>query len=596
MKSCLKSPSPPYSPYPSAPPSPGERPQLQKTVSFCADDDLEEVFEVDEWDRSPAPVTPKLSYEDVLELKQLRLSLPRPAPPPTYRQPFTTSLPTAYTAAASSSRPFPVSRFAAQPSHTPSKWKNRGTTRLPCANLDADILPYLDAVPIRLLPLLDTPPEPEPPSPELLAESEPISRLDSPSPQPTLSPPPQPSPVQTPPAPPSAPPPSLPSPLSPSNSLSPSPVSSPSTPTATSPPPVRRLPSFSFIPLLPVQPASPPPPPPEPVRLTVSQKRMNMTFLPLVAPPSPPSALPPSLPEPHPEPASETDGAMEPESELAPTPTLAPIPEPSPSPPALASALSTTSAASGSDSPLDVSPDGETDESEDYNDLPARALSPTDLSTPALSSASESDTDEHDGDTDADQDGDEARAHGRSHGFGGHAHPALAEYEYFAARLTSSSAGQTPPLSSIYPEVDVGHYGAPEEADAAASVGAGLGMNLGLGRLPLGMRMQMQAPASMALKKMKLAALPSPALAPPSPFSLYPSSPGVGGSPFVPRELREMVTVGERNAVALEKTSVIVPPDMDGGDAWALEAEIEGLTVVEGIGEGEGEREGERTR
>ncbi|KAI0955356.1 hypothetical protein AcW1_006963 [Taiwanofungus camphoratus] len=68
---------------------------MQKRVSFCEEEALEEVHEADEWDRSPAPVTPRLSYQDVLELKQLRLCLPRTAPCPTPRQPFTTSLPPA---------------------------------------------------------------------------------------------------------------------------------------------------------------------------------------------------------------------------------------------------------------------------------------------------------------------------------------------------------------------------------------------------------------------------------------------------------------------------------------------------------------------
>ncbi|OBZ73575.1 hypothetical protein A0H81_05998 [Grifola frondosa] len=50
--------------------------------SWCAEDgiilrgdELEEVFVADEWDRTPAPATPKLSYQDILELKQLRISL-----------------------------------------------------------------------------------------------------------------------------------------------------------------------------------------------------------------------------------------------------------------------------------------------------------------------------------------------------------------------------------------------------------------------------------------------------------------------------------------------------------------------------------------
>ncbi|KAH9839973.1 uncharacterized protein C8Q71DRAFT_471301 [Rhodofomes roseus] len=565
MKSCLKSPTPPLSPYPSAPPTPGEcPPRLQKTVSFCEDDELEEVFEVDEWDRSPAPVTPRLSYDDVLELKRLRLTLPRPAPPPTSRQPYTTSSPTAYTAAAS--RPFPLSRFASQPSQTPSKWKNRGTTPDP-GYFDADILPYLDAVPIRLLPLLDTPAAPEPPSPQLLAEAEPIARADPPSQlHPTSSPPPQPSPAQTPPSPPSAPsPPSLsisPPPLQiPSSSPSTPPAalpSSPSTPTATpasSRPPPRRLPTFSFLPLLPVQRAAPSPPS-EPVRPPAPpQRRINMTFLPLVAPPSPPSVPPQSLPEPtpHPEPEQEPEADLEPE--LAPTPTLAPIREPSPPEPGLA-----PPSAAGPESPIEGSPNGGAEEStdEEYNDLPARALSPTDLSTPALSSASESDTDEHDGDTDADADDD--GHHGR--GLGGHAHPALAQYEYFAARLQPSGAGQTPPLSSIYPEVQL------EEA------GAGLGLGVGLGRLPFAM----QGPVGMAaLKKVQIAALPSPALAPPSPFSLYPPSPGVGGggSPFVPREFRE---VGERSALVMPKRELRGLVD---GHVKALEVEIGRLAVAE---------------
>ena len=33
---------------------------LRKSVSFCQD---EEYFEADDWDRTPAPVAPKLSYQ-----------------------------------------------------------------------------------------------------------------------------------------------------------------------------------------------------------------------------------------------------------------------------------------------------------------------------------------------------------------------------------------------------------------------------------------------------------------------------------------------------------------------------------------------------
>ena len=77
LKSCLKI-TPPITPDLSAAPSPCDSgrtsPSMasecgsagsgcRKTVSFCSDDVLEEVFFVDEWDRTPAAVTPKLTYQ-----------------------------------------------------------------------------------------------------------------------------------------------------------------------------------------------------------------------------------------------------------------------------------------------------------------------------------------------------------------------------------------------------------------------------------------------------------------------------------------------------------------------------------------------------
>ena len=72
MKSCLKL-TPPYTPLlssgPTTPSGSGSRspasyngqvPMLRKSVSFCQD---EEYFEADDWDRTPAPVAPKLSYQ-----------------------------------------------------------------------------------------------------------------------------------------------------------------------------------------------------------------------------------------------------------------------------------------------------------------------------------------------------------------------------------------------------------------------------------------------------------------------------------------------------------------------------------------------------
>lgn len=77
-KSCLKI-TPPITPDFSAAPSPCDSgrtsPSMasdsgssmscfcRKSVSFCADDELEQVFFVDEWDRTPAAVTPKLTYQ-----------------------------------------------------------------------------------------------------------------------------------------------------------------------------------------------------------------------------------------------------------------------------------------------------------------------------------------------------------------------------------------------------------------------------------------------------------------------------------------------------------------------------------------------------
>ncbi|KAI0742016.1 hypothetical protein C8Q80DRAFT_1221814 [Daedaleopsis nitida] len=238
LKSCLKI-TPPITPERSAAPSPCNSgrtsPSMfsdsgssvgsggRKTVSFCSDDELEEVYWADEWDRTPAAATPRLSYQDILELKQLRVHLPYSPPPPPPRQPFTTSTPPPPSSSSSSKPPFPVSRFASAASHTPSKWKNRSEPHH--TDVDPEILPYLDAVPIRLLPLLpqsSPEPEPHPPSPE-------------PHPQ------------------------------------TPTPTASPETP---------RKSNFSFLPLLPLQ--DPPPIPTEPpIQPSAPKRRFNMIFVPV---------------------------------------------------------------------------------------------------------------------------------------------------------------------------------------------------------------------------------------------------------------------------------------------------------------------------
>ncbi|KAI0085790.1 hypothetical protein BDY19DRAFT_996464 [Irpex rosettiformis] len=50
--------------------------QKRKSVTFTEDGE-EEVFYVDDWDRSPAAVVERLTYKDVYELKELHISLPR---------------------------------------------------------------------------------------------------------------------------------------------------------------------------------------------------------------------------------------------------------------------------------------------------------------------------------------------------------------------------------------------------------------------------------------------------------------------------------------------------------------------------------------
>ncbi|KAH9893268.1 hypothetical protein C8Q73DRAFT_761074 [Cubamyces lactineus] len=275
LKSCLKI-TPPITPDLSAASSPcgsgRTSPSLtsdggssassigRKTVAFCPEDDLEEVFWADEWDRTPAAVTPKLSYQDILELKQLRISLPYSPPPPPPRQPFTTSLPSA---GPSTKPPFPVSRFATGPSHTPSKWKNRSEPRQ--SEVDPEILPYLDAVPIRLLPLLpQSPPEPTP--------------ADVPEPHPQT-----PTPTASPEHRPAPPPPSEPPEIK---------IEPPAPAPLSSPPPKKH--NFAFVPLLPVQdqPQVSPPPITVPSAPARPKRTFNMTFLPVNAAPEPTSLAP----------------------------------------------------------------------------------------------------------------------------------------------------------------------------------------------------------------------------------------------------------------------------------------------------------------
>ncbi|KAI0027566.1 hypothetical protein K488DRAFT_90724, partial [Vararia minispora EC-137] len=96
MKSCLKL-TPPHSRDSSPPPSPGYHASAllsRKHVSFC-DQTCTQIWAADEWDRTPTDVTPKLTYKDMLELKEIQNSLPRAEQPrdplcPPNRQPSQT--------------------------------------------------------------------------------------------------------------------------------------------------------------------------------------------------------------------------------------------------------------------------------------------------------------------------------------------------------------------------------------------------------------------------------------------------------------------------------------------------------------------------
>ncbi|KAJ7303020.1 hypothetical protein DFH08DRAFT_640571, partial [Mycena albidolilacea] len=72
MKSCLKGASLPGSPDPNH--------LFRKCVAFNAEGS-EEVHWADEWDRTPTEPATKLSYQELLELKEIQQSLPHASQP-----------------------------------------------------------------------------------------------------------------------------------------------------------------------------------------------------------------------------------------------------------------------------------------------------------------------------------------------------------------------------------------------------------------------------------------------------------------------------------------------------------------------------------
>ncbi|KAJ7173432.1 hypothetical protein C8R46DRAFT_1348112 [Mycena filopes] len=77
MKSCLKTPSLPGSPDPGHLTPAGCR---RKCVVFTGEGS-EQVYWADEWDRTPTEPATKLSYQEILELKEIQQSLPHAAQP-----------------------------------------------------------------------------------------------------------------------------------------------------------------------------------------------------------------------------------------------------------------------------------------------------------------------------------------------------------------------------------------------------------------------------------------------------------------------------------------------------------------------------------
>ncbi len=389
-------------------------------------------------------------------------SLPRAPQYSTYRQQFTTSSPVP----SSSSAPFPVSRFATMPSATPSKWKNRDASR----DVDREILPYLDSVPIQLLPLLPSSAEPShPATPTAECSPQPHSTQSAAE---SIKPPiTQPIPIPTPML---TPPPSLASSAETSPRPS-SPVSSSvsSSLTSVSPQTPRHRMTFQIVPLLPVQEVAKPPPPPPVTAPPPPVRKFNMTFVPLLPPEE--------LPQP-------------------PTPTQATAPD----------AVELT--------PQNETPPEHEDETSypDDSDLDSLHSPSSDYvpfngtrsytSTPSLSSAS---------DTDTESETPSVSSPGPSSPFDDDTLPG-----YFASSTTlNSDVSDSEALQST---ADVG---------LNASFATRNTHNPSFPSLPPSANQTPRAPTPgnvadlsnlLRNKKLQLEALPSPALQPPSPFSLYP--------------------------------------------------------------------------
>lgn len=156
----------------------------KKRVSF---DGAAKVFQADEWDRSPAAVTLKLTYKDVVELRELNISLVSPGPLAMVRTPSkrptkqrTPRSPGSASSSPSSSSDTPASPASPSPSAS-SFFSPRHLGPLledPTAKASSPDSP--PGLPTPVLRAINSPTLP-PPSPLLLSSSRPPSPAPTPA-------------------------------------------------------------------------------------------------------------------------------------------------------------------------------------------------------------------------------------------------------------------------------------------------------------------------------------------------------------------------------------------------------------------------------
>lgn len=140
--------------------TPEEVDSPKKRVSFDSSD-LVKVFEADEWDRSPAQVTLKLTCKDVAELRELNISLIRPGPLAMERTKSKRPTPRSANPQSPSLTPYiPSSHSALQQPSAPTRYTpvTRPSSPIPGFRSSSLSSPILPALSTRRLPgLLEDP-------------------------------------------------------------------------------------------------------------------------------------------------------------------------------------------------------------------------------------------------------------------------------------------------------------------------------------------------------------------------------------------------------------------------------------------------------